>query len=93
MKTIKTNFLATTLAFCLCLGMLTLSNCSSDDDAEVCSGFECHNGGEKIAGVDGCQCDCPPGYTGVNCEKAACPPTAECPIGKSPNPNNGCACE
>lgn len=83
------------LTFSLCASIGTLFSCGSDDDADVCSNFECVNGGEKIAGVDGCRCDCPIGYTGLNCQTKSpeCPVTVECPIGKTPNPDNGCKCE
>lgn len=95
MKTLKTNLVAAIVAFGLCVSMLTFSTCSSDDDADPCEAFECLNGGEKIAGTDGCQCDCPPNYSGENCEIPfpKCPVTVECPIGQSPNPDNDCACE
>ena len=69
MKTIKTNLIYVTMA----ISLLAFSHCNSDDEADPCEAFECLNGGEKIAGTDGCQC--------------------ECPIGKSPNPDNNCACE
>lgn len=84
----KTNLVRILMVAC----MLTFTHCSSDD-AGPCDDFQCLNGGSIVANGDGCQCDCPPGYSGANCEKSSCAPYIECPNGTSPNPANGCACE
>ncbi len=97
MKSVKNNLVTSIAAFGLCFGMLAFPSCKSGDsaDPDTCEQLQCLNGGEKIVGVDGCHCDCPAGYSGENCEvkDAQCPVTVECPIGKTPNPDNGCACE
>lgn len=97
MKNLKNKLFNSMIAFALMGAMLTLTNCnkSDDKDEDPCSVLVCQNGGEKIAGSDGCLCNCPAGYTGLHCETEVkeCPVTVECPIGKTPNPDNGCACE
>jgi hypothetical protein len=94
MKNLKTNLFSSLLTATILLGMLTFSACTSDDEDDPCSAIECLNGGEKISGTDGCLCDCPAGYTGLNCENKVMEcPGMECPSGKSPNPDNSCACE
>ena len=95
MKILRTNWLTVLMTISLGIGTLSFSGCDSTDEAGPCDDLECLNGGEKITGADGCLCDCPPAFSGANCETAVseCPPSAECPIGYSPNPDNDCACE
>jgi hypothetical protein len=95
MKNLKINLFSSLIACALLAGILIFSSCSSSDEGDPCSAVECLNGGEKIAGTDECLCDCPAGYSGLNCEieEKKCPSTVECPIGKTPNPAHGCACE
>lgn len=90
MKTFKISLIY--IVMFVCLGIV--SNCKSNDEPDPCGEFECLNGGIKITGVDGCLCDCPPNYTGANCETLviSCVDIG-CPPGQSPNPNNDCVCE
>jgi hypothetical protein len=82
-------------AFALCVALVTLSNCGSNDSVDPCSKLDCKNGGTKFTTNDTCGCECPAGFSGDNCEKkvTVCPITVECPIGKEPNPANDCKCE
>jgi hypothetical protein len=43
--------------------LLTFSSCSSDSDS-LCTPIPCLNGGVSNSN---CGCDCPQGYTGINC--------------------------
>ncbi len=95
MKTFKTKLLSAFMIVSFGLTVLEYSGCSSNNENDPCGNLECLNGGEKIAGIDDCHCDCPAGYTGTNCETkvtTTCVDTA-CPTGTSPNPDHGCACE
>jgi hypothetical protein len=58
---LKTLFLALTLTF---------FSCSNGSDSEPCIPITCLNGG--ISNID-CGCDCPIGYTGVNCSEQVTP--------------------
>ena len=89
MKTFKTIFFYA--AMLICIGLI--SNCKSDDSEEdPCAGLVCENGGTAVVGVDGCFCECPPGYTGANCQVlVGC--DVGCPPGQAPNPLNDCKCE
>lgn len=99
MKTLQ-HLTAPKLLMVFLCAVLSLSACQSEDedptDSDPCEEFECLNGGTAMRDVelDNCRCQCPTGYSGAKCETFSNPcPGAECPIGKKPNPNNGCACE
>jgi hypothetical protein len=100
MKAIKKNLKVAMLIFSICMGVLTFSSCSSDEEDSIvddiaCEQLECLNGGEAIVDIElkSCRCICPFGYTGENCEEEYCPPNIECPGGQAPNPANECRCE
>jgi len=62
MKTIRTWIYAATMAsFAI--------SCSSDSGSGECETISCQNGGFFV----NCQCDCPVGYTGINCSDEVTP--------------------
>ena len=89
MNTMKTKVVYALVA----ASILTFSQCNSDDEgSNPCGDLECQNGGTLVATGNGCQCDCPTGFSGDNCGQTSCI-GVECPFGTSANPSNGCACE
>ncbi|MGI9541842.1 MAG: hypothetical protein ACR2MX_01210 [Cyclobacteriaceae bacterium] len=90
MKMIKTSLFLIILFFCL--GPMLGCN-SEDEQPDPCLEFECFNGGTTVAGVDSCECECPDGYVGAQCETEITCVDIGCPEGQSPNPNNDCLCE
>ncbi|MBV7270702.1 calcium-binding EGF-like domain-containing protein [Winogradskyella luteola] len=72
------------------LSILTTAylGCSSDSDSDNCETISCLNGGTFID----CECECPQGYTGINCSTQVTP--SRIIINKAivkvfPNTNNG----
>jgi hypothetical protein len=61
----KQNFKLAVVLICL----IPFLNCSSNSDAENCSTIVCQNGGT----FSNCECNCPQGYSGVNCSNQVTP--------------------
>ena len=37
--------------------------------SDSCTQKVCRNGGTPVGGITICECKCPPGFTGPNCER------------------------
>ncbi len=57
------------LLILLVLSIFFLARCSSDSNNSSCETIACQNGGVFID----CECSCPEGYTGTNCETQVTP--------------------
>ncbi len=76
--------------FALLVVLMLNINCSSDsNDSAACTPIPCLNGGTSNAN---CGCDCPQGYSGVNCSTQMLPTTikiTKIKVKYFPNTDNG----